>query len=301
MQRATQAQKVTFAGFAANIFLSALKLYVGTAGRSGALVADAVNSLSDVVVDVIFLIGLRVANKPADASHPYGHGKAEAILAALCGFSLLFAGGGILLTGVRDIWSVLHGVPAASPESFTLIAAAFTVLLKEGLYRYTIAWGRRLNSSAVIAKAWDHRSDVFASLGVSVGIGGSLFLGKRWSVLDPVAAVVVSVFIMKSALPILKESMEELMEAALPKELVDRLTAVIESVNGVRSFHKLKTRRIGAHFAVDVHILMEGTVSLTEAHHISRNVERSIRETFGKETYITIHMEPVESSHSAVL
>jgi cation diffusion facilitator family transporter len=292
MERGSQARRVTSIGLGANVFLAAAKYVAGIWGRSSAMIADATNSLSDVVVDLIFLIGLKMANKPADISHPYGHGKVEAILAGLCGFGLLIAGGGIFLSGVRDIWQAVQGTPLPRPTIFPFVIALITVVTKEVLHRYTISWGRRLNSSAVIAKAWDHRADVFASLGTVVGIGGAVFLGERWSVLDPAAAVVVSFFVVRSAVPILKDCMDELIEAALPREVQAHLTEAILSVDGVMSLHKLKTRRIGPTMAVDVHIQMDGDVTLTEAHDVSKAVEGALRGGFGDEIHVSVHMEP---------
>ncbi len=295
MDRMKKARAVTLTGLVLNLVLTALKYAAGFLGASAAMIADATHSLSDLLTDAVVFFGLEAASKPADSSHPYGHGKIEAILAALCGFSLLLAGGGIFLSGMKNVADFFRGASLPRPGAIALAAALLSVLSKELLYRYTIVWGRRLESSALIAKAWDHRSDAFSSIGTLAGISGAYFLGDRWSVLDPLAAVIVTYFIAKAALPILRDSLDELIEASLPDELEERLRKAILSVEQVESFHKLKTRRIGSAIAVDVHIQMDGKLSLTEAHDISRRVEDELWRLFGGETHISLHMEPRSS------
>ncbi len=293
MERNGEARRITFLGLVINVFLTTAKYLAGIFGRSAAMIADATHSLSDLLTDLVVFFGLSAAGKPADSRHPYGHGKIEAILSAVCGISLLLAAGGIFFSGAARIWSLLfRGAETGGPGIIALAAAGVSVLLKEWLFRYTIEEGRRLQSSALIAKAWDHRSDALSSVGTLAGIAGAFFGGERWQILDPLAALVVSVFIVTAALPILRDSLDELIEAALPGELENKLQSAIVSVPGVRSFHKLKTRRIGSSIAVDVHIQMNGAMSLNEAHEISRKVEREIWALFGHDTHISLHMEP---------
>jgi len=297
MERNNEARRITFLGLVVNIFLTAGKYLAGYFGRSSAMIADATHSLSDLLTDFVVYFGLFAAGKPADSRHPYGHGKIEAILSAVCGISLLLAAGGIFYSGAARIWTLLfRDTVIPGPGISALIAAGVSVVLKEWLFRYTIEGGRRLQSSALIAKAWDHRSDALSSVGTLAGIGGALFGGERWQVLDPLAALVVSVFIVTAALPILRDSLDELIEAALPRELENKLQSAIVSVPGVRSFHKLKTRRIGSSIAVDVHIQMNGALSLDEAHEISRRVEREIWDLFGRDAQISLHMEPLSQA-----
>jgi cation diffusion facilitator family transporter len=298
LDRIQQARKITLLGLIVNVLLAAFKYAAGFWGASSAMIADATHSLSDLLTDAVVFFGLSAAGKPADSSHPYGHGKIEAILAALCGFTLLLAGGGIFLSGMGNIVSYFRGVVVPRPGGIALIAAVVSVGVKEILYRYTIFWGRRLDSNALMAKAWDHRSDSFSSIGTLAGISGAIFLGERWRVLDPLAAVVVTYFIAKAALPILRDSLDELIEASLPDELEERMKNAILGVARVKSFHKLKTRRIGSSIAVDVHIQMDGKLSLTEAHDVSRRVEEELWGLFGRDTHISLHMEPVAPSPS---
>ena len=292
-EKAGEARRITLIGLVINIFLTAGKYLAGIFGSSSAMIADATHSLSDLLTDFVVYFGLFAAEKPADTCHPYGHGKIEAVLSAVCGVSLLIAAGGLFFSGGVKIIDVLFTesvMPA--PGISALIAAGVSVALKEWLYRYTVAGGRRLGSSALIAKAWDHRSDALSSVGTLVGIGGAFFGGERWRVLDPLAALVVSVFIVMAALPVLRDSLDELIERSLPDELEEELRSVILSVAGVRSFHKLKTRRIGRSIAVDVHIQMDGSLSLGEAHDISKRVEEGVWRLFGHDSHVSLHMEP---------
>ena len=292
-EKAGEARRITLIGLVINIFLTAGKYLAGIFGSSSAMIADATHSLSDLLTDFVVYFGLFAAEKPADTCHPYGHGKIEAVLSAVCGVSLLIAAGGLFFSGGVKIIDVLFTesvMPA--PGISALIAAGVSVALKEWLYRYTVAGGRRLGSSALIAKAWDHRSDALSSVGTLAGIGGAFFGGERWRVLDPLAALVVSVFIVMAAIPVLRDSLDELIERSLPDELEEELRSVILSVAGVRSFHKLKTRRIGRSIAVDVHIQMDGSLSLGEAHDISKRVEEGVWRLFGHDSHVSLHMEP---------
>ena len=293
-ERKGEARRITLLGLLINVFLAAGKFLAGIFGGSSAMIADATHSLSDLMTDVAVYFGLQAAEKPADECHPYGHGKIEAVLSAVCGVSLLLAAGGLFFAGSVKIWTVLFREgDMSAPGISALIAAAVSVALKEWLYRYTIAGGRRLGSSALIAKAWDHRSDAMSSVGTLAGISGAFFGGEKWRVLDPLAALVVSVFIVMAALPVLRNSLDELIDRALPDELEKELQSAILSAAGVLSFHKLKTRRIGRSIAVDVHIQMDGSMSLGEAHEISKRVEEAIWRLFGRDAHVSLHMEPL--------
>ncbi len=293
MDRETQAVRVTWIGLAVNTVLTLFKYVAGFLGGSAAMIADATHSLTDLVTDIVVILGFRIVRKPADETHDYGHGKVEALLAGLCGITLIAAGFGIFWSGTHAIWHHFTGQEIGRPGMIAFVAAIISVVSKEWLYRYTIVWGRKLNSNAVIAKAWDHRSDAFSSIGTTLGIGGALFLGEPARILDPMAAVIVSVFIVRAAIPILKECMDELLEASLCEEHEKVLENLILSVEGIRGTHKLRTRKIGPVIAIDVHILMDESLSLVEAHEISTRVERLLRDNLGTGTYISLHMEPV--------
>ena len=290
--RAARASFVTWIGLVVNIVLTAFKYLAGFLGHSGAMIADATHSLSDLITDVVVILGFRIVSKPADHGHDYGHGKVETLLAAICGFFLLAAGLGILWSGACSIWGVLRGGVIARPGAIAFAAAVLSVVSKEILYWYTLKAGNALNSPAIIAKAWDHRSDAFSSIGTTVGIGGAMLLGERWRVLDPVAAVVVSVFIVRVAVPIIRESLDELLEASLDHECERRIRSIIERNDDVSGCHKLRTRKIGANMAVDVHVVVRRDLSLVEAHEIADAIEDALRKEFGRETFVTLHVEP---------
>lgn len=293
VDREARAVRVTWIGLVVNTVLTLFKYAAGFLGGSAAMIADATHSLTDLVTDIVVILGFRIVRKPADETHDYGHGKVEALLAGLCGITLVAAGFGIFWSGTHAIWHHFTGQEIRRPGMIAFAAAVISVVSKEWLYRYTIDWGRKLNSNAVIAKAWDHRSDAFSSIGTTVGIGGALFLGESARILDPLAAVIVSVFIVRAALPILKECMDELLEASLCEESEKALENLILSVEGIRGTHKLRTRKIGSVIAIDVHVLMDESLSLVEAHEISARVESLLRENLGRGTYISLHMEPV--------
>ena len=293
MDRGKEAKKTIYLGLWVNVLLTLVKYAAGFFGRSSAMIADATHSLTDLLTDVIVFFGLSAAQKPADSCHPYGHGKIEALLALTIGIALLGVGGGIFWSGAVRITAFLQGAMGRSPGMIALWAALISVGSKELLYRYTLARGLRLDSSVLLAKAWDHRSDALSSVGTLFGIGGAIFLGEKWRILDPLAAVVVSVFVLRAAYPILKDSLNELIEGSLPAPVEERVKAVLLATDGVKSLHKLKTRRIGSSIAVDVHIHMRGEMTLSEAHEISRQVEKDLWNAFGEATHISLHMEPL--------
>ena len=286
--------KVTIWGSIVNFILLIFKFVAGVLGHSSAMVADAIHSLSDFATDIIVLFFVRISSKPADTTHKYGHGKFETLATAFIGFALLAVGIGILIEGTKNIVAVVRGEVLQAPGVIALLAAAVSIISKEILYQYTVYKGRKINSQAVVANAWHHRSDAFSSIGTLVGIAGAMFLGEKWRVLDPVAAVIVSVFILKVAIDILRNSLEELMEHSLPDAEEEEIKQIILSTNGVESPHHLRTRRIGNRVAIDVHIRMNGDMTLTKAHQITTEVEQQLKLRFGENTHIGIHTEPIK-------
>ena len=286
--------KVTIWGSIVNFILLIFKFVAGVLGHSSAMVADAIHSLSDFATDIIVLFFVRISSKPADTTHKYGHGKFETLAPAFIGFALLAVGIGILIEGTKNIVAVVRGEVLQAPGVIALLAAAVSIISKEILYQYTVYKGRKINSQAVVANAWHHRSDAFSSIGTLVGITGAMFLGEKWRVLDPVAAVIVSVFILKVAIDILRNSLEELMEHSLPDAEEEEIKQIILSTNGVESPHHLRTRRIGNRVAIEVHIRMNGDMTLTKAHQITTEVEQQLKLRFGENTHIGIHTEPIK-------
>lgn len=292
--REKEIYKVTLWGSLVNFVLLLLKFIAGFIGHSAAMIADAVHSLSDFVTDIIVVVFVRISGKPQDEGHDYGHGKYETLATAIIGTVLLFVGIGILLNSAKSILAVCHGKELAAPSLLALAAAAISIIAKEALYQYAIFKGKRLNSKAVIANAWHHRSDAFSSIGTLIGIGGAIFLGAKWRVLDPIAALVVSLFIIKVSVTLIKPCIEELLEKSLPKEEEDKILEIILSIPEVSAPHHLRTRHIGNNIAIEVHIRMDGSMSLNAAHDISKQIEVALKDEFGPDTHIGIHMEPTK-------
>lgn len=293
-QREKAIFRVTFIGSIVNVALVLLKLISGIWGRSSALVADGVHSLTDFITDVIVLVFVKLSGKPRDKVHSYGHGKFETLATLIIGVFLTVAGIGLMVSGIRKIISSLNGEMLPEPTWLAFAVAAASIVVKEILYRYTVRIGRKVESDATVANAWHHRSDAISSLGTMAGIGGAILLGDDWRILDPLAAALVSIFIIKSGHDIIRPAINELLEGALPEKQSAEISGLIGSVNGVRGFHNLRTRKIGNAIAVDVHVKMDGKLLLEEAHDIATLVEEKIRDRFGKDSIVNIHMEPIK-------
>lgn len=289
--------RVTLWGSLVNFMLLVFKFAAGILGNSAAMLADAVHSLSDFITDLIVILFVRLSGKPCDTNHDYGHGKYETLATALIGVMLLLVGVGIFWSGAEKIGQYLCGKPLEAPGSIALIAAALSVVAKEALYHWTVARGRALQSQAVVANAWHHRSDALSSIGTLVGIGGAILLGDRWRVLDPLAAVVVSFFIVKVAIQLFVPSMEELLEKSLPADEERFIVETILQQPGVSDPHNLRTRHIGNYSAIEVHFRMDGSTSLNEAHRATREIEDRLRQKFGNRTFITTHVEPLKPAN----
>ena len=287
--------RITWIGSIVNFLLLIFKFVAGFLGHSSALIADAVHSLSDFVTDIIVIVFVKISGKPEDEDHKYGHGKYETLATALIGLALFAVGVGLLAGGVTKVVEVIKGAILPAPSIVALIAAAVSIVSKEILYRYTVRVGKNLNSQAVIANAWHHRSDAFSSVGTLVGIGGAIFLGEKWRVLDPIAAIVVSAFILKVAIDLIKPCVDELLERSLPFETERQILDIITSFPEISSPHHLRTRRIGNNYAIEVHIRMDGQTTLEDAHTVATNIERRLKAEFGPETHIGIHMEPLKT------
>lgn len=286
--------RVTVVGSIVNFLLLLFKFFAGIAGHSAAMLADAVHSLSDFVTDIIVIVFVRISAKPQDEGHDYGHGKYETLATALIGIFLLFVGVGIMWNGATSIYHFLRGGTLQQPGMLALVAALVSIVFKEVLYQYTVFKGRKLNSQAVIANAWHHRSDALSSIGTALGIGGAILLGSHWRVLDPAAAVIVSFFIMRVAVKLLIPCVEELLEKSLPAAVEKEILETILSVPGVSSPHHLRTRRIGSYCAIEVHVRMDGAIPLEEAHSKATTAEMKLKELLGKGTLVNIHVEPVK-------
>ena len=286
--------RVTLVGFAVNLVLSLAKLAAGVFGRSGAMVADAVHSFSDLATDVVVIVFARISAKPRDDGHDYGHGKYETLATILISMALGVVGVGILVNSIGAVRSVLDGGVLPRPGLVALVAAVLSIAAKEILYRYTVREGRAIDSPSVVANAWHHRSDALSSLGTLVGIGCAYFLGDKWRIADPIAALIVAVFIFKVAFDLVRTGLGELLEKSLPEETEREILRIVTLDPAVREPHNLRTRRIGAAIAIEIHIRVDGAMTVARSHALTVGIERRLRERFGEGTMIAVHVEPLK-------
>lgn len=285
---------VTLMGSVVNIVLLVFKFIAGILGGSAAMIADAVHSLSDFMTDIVVLLFVKISSKPEDKDHDYGHGKYETLATSLIGVALLCVGLYILYSGAYRTWAAFNGSPIEQPGIVALWAALFSIVMKEWTYRFTAKVGKEVESQAVVANAWHHRSDALSSIGTAVGIGGAIFLGEDWAVLDPIAAVVVSIFIIRTAALLVSGALDELLEKSLPDDEERQIEQIVHSEPEVSGMHNLCTRRIGNRIAIEMHLRMPGEISLNESHAHATNIERKLRSHFGERTHINIHVEPLK-------
>ena len=286
--------RITLWGSVVNVTLTALKFAAGILGCSAAMIADAVHSLSDLLTDFVVLLFVRISSRPADSDHPYGHGKYETLATAIVAVALLAAGGVLAAEGVQKILSAIHGEELVMPGRIALWAAIISIAAKEIIYWLTIRVSRRVQSSVLEANAWHHRTDALSSVATSIGIGGALLFGGKWAILDPIAAVLVSIFILVAAVRLLHEALQDLLEKRLPEEVENEIRAMVAADSEMSEMHKLRTRRVGNVYSIEMHLRMDGNMPLAEAHRHSAMLEQRLRERFGQQTMITIHMEPLK-------
>ena len=294
MERSRQIYKVTLVGGVVNVVLLVFKFVAGIMGHSAAMVADDIHSLSDFVTDVIVIFFVHISGKPQDKSHDYGHGKYETLAMTIIGIALLLVAIGIVYGGATKVVAWVGGAQLQAPGLLALWAAVLSIVLKESTFRYSMVEARKLHSQAIEANAWHHRSDALSSVGTAIGIGGAIFLGQKWTVLDPIASVIVGLFIIKVAVFLLRDGIGDLMEHSLPDEVENEILQLTASVQGVAEPHDLRTRRIGNHYAIELHILMDGNMPLREAHDKASEVEDLLRSHYGEDTHIAVHVEPKE-------
>lgn len=294
MTREDQIARVTLVGSVVNLLLVGVKFVAGIAGHSAAMISDAVHSLSDFVTDIVVLVFVRISAQPQDEGHDYGHGKFETMATLLIGLALAAAAIGIVLSGAGKLAAWLQGEDLPSPGKLALWAALLSILAKEVLYQYTRIKGQKLDSPALEANAWHHRSDALSSVGAAIGIGGAILLGNRWTVLDPLASIVVGLMLVKVAWDLMGPSFRELTDSSLPKETEAEMLEIIRGIDGVQDPHNLRTRRVGNRIVAEVHIRLDGSQSLSEAHEKATEVERRFKARFGQQSHIVVHMEPVK-------
>lgn len=295
MSREREIYKVTLIGGAVNVVLVVFKFIAGFVANSSAMIADAVHSLSDFATDIVVLCFVHISGKPEDKDHDYGHGKYETLATTIIGAALLAVALLIMYGGIADIVFWGRGGQLQSPGYLALWAALVSIVFKEITYRYTARKARALESQALLANAWHHRSDALSSIGTAVGIGGAILFGDRWAVLDPVASLVVSIFILRVAFDLLKDGFGELTEQSLPDDVEEEILAIVNSFTDVCEPHHLRTRRIGSYSAIEMHLRMDGNLTLSEADSRADRVEEALKERFGEKTHIILHIEPTKT------
>ena len=296
MKREKEIYRITLWGSVVNILLTGLKFAAGILGVSAAMIADAVHSLSDLLTDFVVLLFVRISSRPADNEHPYGHGKYETLATSIVAIALLAAGGVLAAEGIEKIVSSLRGEPLIMPSRIALWAALISIAAKELIYQFTIRVSRRVQSTALEANAWHHRTDALSSVATAAGIGGALLFGGKWAILDPIAAVLVSVFILVTAGKLLHEAVQDLMEKRLPEEVEQQIRDIVAIDSEMSEMHHLRTRRVGSVYSIEMHLRMRGDTSLYEAHRHSMLLEQRLRERFGEGTMVTIHIEPFKKN-----
>ena len=293
MKREDEIARVTLTGSVVNLLLVGLKAVAGLVGHSAAMLSDAVHSLSDFVTDIVVLVFVRVSARPHDEDHDYGHGKYETLATLFIGLALAAAAVGIVVSGAGKLARWLQGEELPAPGKIALWAALASLVAKELLFQYTRLKGKHLESKALEANAWHHRSDALSSVGTAIGIGGAILLGHRWTVLDPLASIAVGAMLVKVAWDLLGPSFGELTDSSLPADMEQEMLEIIRGVPGVEDPHNLRTRRIGNRIADEVHIRLDGNLSLSEAHDKASEVERRFKDRFGAQSHIIVHMEPI--------
>lgn len=294
VSREKEIYKVTLVGSVGNVALLTFKFIAGVLGHSSAMIADAVHSLSDFITDVVVLVFVSISAKPQDRSHDYGHGKYETIATFLIGLALVAAATGIVVSGCLKLIAWWGGEALAAPGWIALWAALLSIVIKELIYQYTARKGKQLDSPVMIANAWHHRSDALSSIGAAVGIGGAIWLGQRWTVLDPLASIIVGLMLVRVAWELLRTSSADLTECSLPEETEQEIENIIQSFADVQEPHNLRTRRIGNRVAIEAHVRMDGSLPLHIVHERATTIERKLKERFGEQTHVTLHMEPIK-------
>ena len=292
--RVQRITRITVFGTIINTLLLAFKFLAGILGGSAAMLADAVHSLSDFLTDIVVLVFVKISNRPADRKHSYGYGKYETLATLCIGIALLAVGIGIAVDGVEKIIQVWNGETLAQPGWIAFWAAIASIALKELTYWLTIRVAKQVDSEALRANAWHHRSDALSSIGTGLGIGGAILLGQKWTILDPIAALIVSVFIVLTALRLTYGALGEFLEQSLPEENENEIRSIVAADKELSELHHLCTRRLGNRVAIEMHLRMPGNTPLTIAHRHASAIEQQLKQRFGDQTHINIHLEPTK-------
>lgn len=297
-ERVRLAARVTWLSVGVNILLMAGKFAVGLLGHSAAMVADAVHSASDFATDFAVMVGMRLAGRPQDHDHPYGHGKYETLAAilvgiALCGVGLMisFHAGEALYAAAR------HGRYPQRPELIALWAGLVSIAAKEVLYQLTAKVARQTANDALLANAWHHRSDALSSIATSAGAGAAALFGGKWALLDPIAAIAVGLILLRLAWSIVRDSLDKLMEHGMSPEENAHILALLESIPELSEPHHLRSRMVGAVAVIEVHFRVDPEMTVREGHELASHAEHLLKERFGQDAIVTIHVEPLKGPH----
>lgn len=282
------ATRVSMVGIIGNLILSAFKFLAGIITKSGAMISDAVHSSSDVFSSIIVIIGVRISAKESDREHPYGHERIECVAAMILSIVLAITGLAIGYTAITDIVTANYNESEMS-GFLALSAAVISIICKEAMYWYTRYNAKKIDSSALMADAWHHRSDALSSIGAFIGIGGSM-LGYPF--MEPVASLIISIFICKVAVEIFKDAMDKMVDKSCDESFEAELRNFVLGQEGVLGIDLLLTRMFGNKIYVDLEIAAHGDISLNEAHEIAENVHSSIENTYPKIKHIMVHVNP---------
>lgn len=283
---------VTWVGLVVNLLLTAAKFACGIVGNSQAVVADAVHSLSDMATDLAILIGVKFWTRPADDSHPHGHRRIETVVTLGIGLALAVVATGL----IRNAVVTLHEQHESAPRWIAFAAAVASVVVKEILYRWTVAVGRRVKSGAVIANAWHHRSDALSSIPAALAVAGAV-IDPSWSFLDHIGAVAVSLFIYQAAFKIMLPAYEQLIDSGAPRETLEAIRAAALATNGVQAVHAIRTRYVGgSSLAVDLHVEVEEAMTVRVGHDISEKVKQRLLSDVDDVVDVVVHLEPHNAS-----
>ena len=285
--RITMVTRAGWVGLVCNLLLAVFKGAAGIFGHSQAVLADALHSVSDIVTDIAVIFGAHFWSAPADEDHPHGHGRIETLITVVIGIALYSVAVGLGVHAIRG----LREAPAIAPSAVALVAALASIIVKEALYRWTAMMGRKANSSALVANAWHHRSDAFSSVPAALAVAATL-IDPEWAVVDRVGAVVVCLLILQAAWRILRPAIDQLIDAGAPASDRQRIEKLALQVDGVEAAHAVRTRYVGSDLAVDLHVEVDGGLSVAEGHDIAVAVRRKLLEEGPDVTDALVQIEP---------
>jgi len=285
---AKDGRSVTLIGAFVNLVLIILKFLAGVFGNSQALIADAVHSVSDLFTDAVVLFGLKIGQKAPDENHPFGHARIETLASTIVGLALIATA---LYLGIEAALNIYRHTEY-HPTSLALIGAGISVVFKEALYHYTVHVGRRIKSKLIIANAWHHRSDALSSVAVLLGVTGAI-INPSWHILDAFAALLVSFFIVKIGLEIFKNSMLEFTDTAPQPEILEEISKCAMKVEGVLDMHDLRVRTSGGLYQMEIHIVVDGQITVTDGHRVATEVESCLSEEIEDLDRVIVHVDPV--------